>query len=107
MMLIDLQLFIAPYIALLVALIENRGKHFADYILLALTSVGIAGSVDSYLPEHNMFIALLVGIMSGILTDDLFTKVKEEFPSLLDEIVKGFSTWVKENIKKFLKKGKK
>lgn len=106
-MLVDLQSLIAPFTALLVALIENRGKHFADYILVALASVSVGGVVDEYIPSHSIFISMLVGVMAGVLSDDLFVKIREEFPSLLDEIMKGISTWVKSMINKYLGKDKK
>lgn len=78
---------IAPIAAFIVAVLENKSRGIKDCIIVSLIAVGIAGAVENYIPLHTVFISLLIGVLSGVCTDDLYTKLLIKFPTFVDDVL--------------------
>ena len=66
----------ASIIAVITALMENHGNGNSTRhnIVIAILAFSIAGIIVEYLPEQNIFISTFIGLMSGMVVDDLFDK---------------------------------
>lgn len=93
---------IAPILAFIVAVLENKSKGLKDCIIVSLLAIGIAGTVEDYLPEHTLFMAICVGILSGISTDDLHSKFTNKFPTFIDDVFNALSNGIKTFLNRFL-----
>lgn len=95
---------IAPIIAFIIAILENKSKGFKDCLIVAILAVGIAGVVEDYLPQHTFFVSICVGIASGVCTDDLYTRFIDKFPTFIDDVLNTMFTGIKVLIRKFFGK---
>lgn len=95
---------IAPIMAFIVALLENKDKGVKNCFIVCCLSISIAGITEAYLPAHTFFIAMLVGIISGVSADDLYSKFTNKFPSLIEDTFDILSSGVLTFIKNIFKR---
>lgn len=100
---LDIHHYTAPIVALITSLGENKGKSksFAEYLITVFLSMSVAGIIIEYLPAHTIFIGILVGILSGVLIDDLYIKLVEKFPRAVDDLFDTLIAGLKHLIKKW------
>ena len=98
---LDKNYSIALVLAFTFSLSEARALGRKNYFIVAILAVGIAGAVEDYLPAHTIFVSIIIGIVAGICTDDLYTKFVSIFPTFLDEISSAFIDGVKAIIKRW------
>lgn len=101
---LELKHNVAPVIAFLIAVAENKSKGFKDRLIVAILAVGIAGVVEGYLPQHTFFVSICVGIASGVCTDDLYTRFVDKFPTFIDDVLNTMFNGIKNLLKKFFGK---
>ena len=99
---IGLTNLLAGIIAALITLIDPvpENRHWVTKIVTALFAFSIAGTVIDYIPNDHIFSAILVGVISGIFTDDLYFKLTKRMPEELDKLL----DLVFQGIRKFFKK---
>ena len=80
---------ISSIIAAIVSIIENSSNNnsFKNNVVEALLAFGVAGMIVDYVPRHNIYIAVLIGILSGIMTEDLLDKLRSNSSSYIDKIL--------------------
>lgn len=83
---LDKKYSIALILAFIFSFLEARTLGWKNCFIVAILAVGIAGAAEDYLPAHTIFVSIIIGIVAGICTDDLYTKFVSKFPTFLDEI---------------------
>ena len=93
---------LAGIIASLITLIEPvlEKRNWVTKIVTALFAFSIAGTVIDHIPNVHIFSAVLVGVISGVFTDDLYFKLTKRMPEELDK----FLDLLFQGIRKFFKK---
>lgn len=92
---------IALVLAFVFSFLEAKALGWRNCFIVAILAVGIAGAAEDYLPAHTIFISIIIGIVAGICTDDLYTKFVSKFPTFLDEISSTFIDGVKAIINRW------
>lgn len=95
---------IAPVLAFLIAILENKSKGIKDCLIVSILAIGIAGVVEDYLPKHTFFVSICVGIASGVCTDDLYTRFVNKFPKFIDDVINIVFNGIKTLLKKYFGK---
>ena len=93
---------IALVLAFVFSFLEAKALGWKNCCIVAILAVGIAGAAEDYLPAHTIFVSIIIGIVAGICTDDLYNKFVSKFPAFLDEIYSALVDGIKENINRWL-----
>ena len=99
---IGLTNLLAGIIAALITLIEPvpENRHWVTKFVTSLFAFSIAGTVINYTVDVHIFSAILVGVISGVFTDDLYFKLTERMPKELDKLL----DLIFQGTRKFFKK---
>lgn len=92
----------ASIIAVITALMENHGNGNSTRhnIVIAILAFSIAGIIVEYLPEQNIFISTFIGLMSGMIVDDLFDKASSKMPDFIDKTLDIVLSGIKKTLAK-------
>lgn len=93
---------IALVLAFVFSFLEARALGWKNCFIVAILAVGIAGAAEDYLPAHTIFVSIIIGIVAGICTDDLYTKFISKFPTFLDEVYSTFIDSIKVIINRWI-----
>ena len=95
---------IAPVLALIIAIMDNKSKGIKDCIIVSILATGVAGVVQDYLPAHSIWISICIGVSSGVCTDALYERFVNKFPYIVDDILNLMSEGIKAFINKLFGK---
>lgn len=99
---LDLDNTVSAVTAVVMALIENsgKGKKLKHLLIISACSFGLAGALIDFIPNPSFYIVLLTGVLVGILTDDLYGRIIQKFPTLTEDVLNVLIEKIKNRINK-------
>lgn len=97
---------LASFVAFSVALGENYKKGYQYCLTIALLAFGFAGLMQTLLEEHTIYLDIILGVLSGIFTDDIFAQFEKSFMTILSQSNEYITTSIKAVIENKFKGGK-
>lgn len=94
---------LASFVAFSVALGENYKKGYQYCLTIALLAFGFAGLMQTLLEEHTIYLDIILGVLSGIFTDDIFAQFEKSFMAILSQSNEYITTAIKAVIEKKFK----
>ena len=68
---------IAPVLALIIAVMDNKSKGVKDCIIVSILATGVAGVVQDYLPAHSIWISIrcVIWLRKSVFFRNSFRKI--------------------------------